>query len=117
MKKAYNYCMDNDPRLQYIAPKKSPDDLRVIKKLAKEHAIDAIKAIVEIMNDVDGDPRVRLAAAETLLERGFGKPSQEIQIAGMETEDGIGPIEVVTSKLSIEELQTIHGILEKARGQ
>lgn len=35
--------------------------------------------LVEIMKDIDTDPGPRVRAAEALLDRGWGKPSQPIE--------------------------------------
>jgi hypothetical protein len=51
---------------------------RDIKELAREHAPAAIRALVEAL----ADPKQRVAAAVALLDRGFGKPKQEIETSG-----------------------------------
>lgn len=49
-----------------------------IKELAREHADKAIRALVEALDD----PRQKVAAAQALLDRGFGKPKQEVEASG-----------------------------------
>lgn len=51
---------------------------RDIKELARQHADAAIQALVEALSD----PKQRVAAAQALLDRGFGKPKQEIEASG-----------------------------------
>ena len=45
-----------------------------IKALAQRHGAEAIKALVELMKS--GDPEIRFKAANALLDRGYGKPTQ-----------------------------------------
>lgn len=49
-----------------------------IKDLAQEHTEPALKMIRSIMDDPKTVPSVKLAAANALLDRGYGKPAQTI---------------------------------------
>jgi hypothetical protein len=49
-----------------------------VKELARQHTEKAIQALVEALDD----PKQRVAAAQALLDRGFGKPKQEIAQSG-----------------------------------
>lgn len=49
-----------------------------VKQLAREHAPGAIETLASIMRDGLMPPAARVSAAQALLDRGFGKPSQEI---------------------------------------
>ncbi len=49
-----------------------------IKELAREHTESAIKALVGALKDKSG--RTRVAAAEALLDRGYGKPTQHHEL-------------------------------------
>jgi hypothetical protein len=53
-----------------------------VKQAAREHTADAIKVLVNIMHDSGAQPSARVAAAIHLLDRGFGKPKQEIEASG-----------------------------------
>lgn len=46
--------------------------------LAREHTTEAIGAIVDVMRDEFSKPGEVLAAAQALLDRGHGKPTQAI---------------------------------------
>ncbi len=46
--------------------------------LAREHTEDAIQVITEVMNDPFAEDRDKLSAANAILDRGHGKPSQAI---------------------------------------
>lgn len=49
-----------------------------VRELARQHGPDAITALAAIMHDSGAQPSARVAAAIHLLDRGFGKPKQEI---------------------------------------
>lgn len=53
-----------------------------VRDLARAHTEDAIAALVSIMTDPDGDTGPRVRAAEALLDRGWGKPSQPLDHQG-----------------------------------
>jgi hypothetical protein len=57
--------------------------LRVIANLAieaRKYSLVAVKTIVEICKNGESEA-VRLAAANSLLDRGFGRPTQSIELA------------------------------------
>lgn len=49
-----------------------------IKSLARQHTETALKVLAGIMNQDDCAPAARVAAAQALLDRGWGKPTQPI---------------------------------------
>jgi hypothetical protein len=49
-----------------------------LKALARQHAAAAIETLANIMLDSGAPPPARVAAANSLLDRGWGKPVQEI---------------------------------------
>jgi hypothetical protein len=49
-----------------------------IKAVAQKHGPRAIAVLAEIMEN-SAEPRARVAAANSLLDRGYGKPAQTIQ--------------------------------------
>lgn len=51
-----------------------------IMDMARASAPDAITMAIRFVNDEDADPRVRLKAAEILLDRGYGKPTQAVDL-------------------------------------
>jgi hypothetical protein len=53
-------------------PKEDPE----VKALARAHGPAAIEKLVALMNC--GSPRTEVAAAQALLDRGYGKPVQPI---------------------------------------
>lgn len=57
--------------------------------LAQQHGDKAIKALVEIATSDKQPAAARVSAANALLDRGFGKPSQAVELTGK----GGGPIQ------------------------
>lgn len=57
-----------------------PKECAEVKALAREHGPEAIAKLVELMRG--GDARVAKAAADSLLDRGFGKPAQAVELSG-----------------------------------
>jgi hypothetical protein len=49
-----------------------------VQALAREHTPDAIETLVSIMRDGEAAPAARVAAANAILDRGYGKPAQHI---------------------------------------
>mgnify|MGYP003512213047 FL=1 len=54
---------------------KTPTDIR---SLARSHTETALKTLAGIMEQPDAPPAARVAAANSLLDRGWGKPVQAI---------------------------------------
>ena len=55
-----------------------PHDNGKIKALARLHTEQAIGTLAMVMNDENAKPGERVAAANALLDRGYGKPAQTI---------------------------------------
>jgi hypothetical protein len=62
---------------------------REVKLLAREYTSLAIEALVEVMTDTNAAPVARVKAAEALLDRGHGRPTQHV-------ESRINPLEQLT---------------------
>lgn len=50
-----------------------------IKSLARSHTDAALKTLVGVMNQNDAPPAARVAAANSLLDRGWGKAEQKLE--------------------------------------
>jgi hypothetical protein len=68
--------------------------LTLIKSLARNHTESAIKVLSGIMAQPDAPAAARVSAAEILMSRGWGKPTQPI--AGDDSEDPITLRTIVT---------------------
>lgn len=63
--------------------------LTEIRSLARSHTGAAINALLSVMNQTESPPAARVAAANSILDRGWGKPAQPIENG----EDG--PLELI----------------------
>lgn len=82
MSKLPDNCPANRTRTGQFAPGSSgnpsgrPRRDHDIAALAREHTEAAIDALVEIMSNETASPSARIAAANTLLDRGYGRARQ-----------------------------------------
>lgn len=53
-----------------------------IKALARVHTATALKTLAKIMTCSDAPPAARVAAAQCLLDRGWGKAVQAVEVSG-----------------------------------
>ncbi|MBV7475384.1 hypothetical protein [Pseudoxanthomonas sp. PXM05] len=60
-----------------------------LTELCRAHTVDAIKALSEIMQQVTNEPKDRISAAVALLDRGWGKPKEAIDVEAR-VEGGLG---------------------------
>jgi hypothetical protein len=58
-----------------------------VQRAARTHAVEAIETLATIMR-TSRSPKARIAAAQVLLDRGYGRPPQAIAIAQLEGADG-----------------------------
>lgn len=73
--------------------KGSPNKLTAdIKVLAQSFGEEAIKGLIEIARDGEAPHAARVAAIKEVLDRGYGKAKQGIEMTG---ENG-GPVETIT---------------------
>lgn len=80
-------------------PSGKPKGMVEVQRLAREHATEAIQALVEALNH----RRTRVAAAIALLDRGFGRPAQHTQITRSPLDD-IDPQTLTTLAETLEQL-------------
>lgn len=53
-----------------------------IKALARVHTVTALRTLAKIMTTSDAPPAARVAAAQVLLNRGWGQPEQAVEVKG-----------------------------------
>lgn len=53
--------------------------LTEIRSIARSHTEAAINALLSVMNQPESPPAARVAAANSILDRGWGKPAQPIE--------------------------------------
>ena len=51
-----------------------------IAELARVHTVDAIATLASIMSDGRASPSARVAAATAILDRGWGRPPQALDV-------------------------------------
>ena len=73
---------------------------RRLEPLARAHSPAAIRTLASIVLDKKAPPAARIAAANSILDRGLGKPPQGVELSG---KDG-GPVETmeVTDEARVE---------------
>lgn len=64
-----------------------------LMEMAKGYAPRALQVLAEVMNDKQAPAPARVSAATSILDRGYGKPSQAVQIGG--DEENQTPIKTV----------------------
>lgn len=67
-------------------PKAVMPDGRTLSEAAREHSPEALKVLVEALKV----PETAMAAAKEILDRGFGRPAQAVELTGGEG----GPVAV-----------------------
>lgn len=71
-------------RPRYVLP-----DGRTLSELCRTYTEDAIQALVDVCTGADVPAAAKVAASQALLDRGWGKPAQALEVTGA----GGGPLE------------------------
>jgi hypothetical protein len=62
-------------------PKGRPPAIpKEVREMCREHTTSAVETLVDIMLSPEAPPAQRIVAANSLLDRGYGKPSQHVSI-------------------------------------
>lgn len=93
-------------RLKPDVKKKTPT-INSIRELARKASPMAIHTLVKIMEDEKANKLHRIIACNSLLDRGYGKPSQEYRISEK------APEEDNLAQLSDDELERLREIKKK----
>ena len=64
-----------------------PRELKHVQELARQHTRKAIKVLANIMNDESEKASARVRAAETILDRAWGKAPATMELSGGEPRD------------------------------
>ena len=70
-------------------PSKVLDDGRTLSDLAREHTEAAINVLIDVMNTVAAPESARVSAAIAVLDRGWGRPKQDL---GIEMADDVAGV-------------------------
>ncbi len=60
-----------------------PKGVKEVQDLARRYTTDAIQTLADICASTAATPSARVAAAEVLLDRGWGKAAQKIELEGI----------------------------------
>lgn len=71
---------------------KLPEDIKHVRDLARDYTLDAVETLADVMHT--GGPAARVAAANAIIDRGWGKPEQTVQGPGPNGEHRFTAIEV-----------------------
>ena len=80
-------------------PKDTPE-MKEAKELLRSNSLQAVKTLVELMNHSDNE-KIRREAADSILDRAIGKPTQSHAL-----EDGEGKTVVPVINLTVSEIPT-----------
>ncbi len=61
-----------------------PKVLGEVQALAREYTAEAIETLRDIMRNKEAPPAARGYAANSILDRGYGKPSQTVNMGGID---------------------------------
>jgi hypothetical protein len=64
-------------------PKASLPDGRTLSEVAREHTSEAVATLAAVMRDLGSPQSARIAAASTLLDRGWGRASQDVVVSAV----------------------------------
>ena len=78
-------------------PSGFPRALRDVRDAARAHTAQAVATLAEIISDRGSPPAARIAAAEALLDRGWGKAPQAHLVAAMGLDSDSRSVELWTT--------------------
>ena len=78
-------------------------DGRTLNELAREHTAKAVNTLVEVMNDKGQPGSARVAAADKILNRGWGQAPQSLTLTDERT-----PIDL--SEMTNEQLEALESL-------
>jgi hypothetical protein len=67
---------------QSANPGGRPKALQAVEDAARSHTADALATLARICKDSNAPPAAQVAAANALLDRGWGRPKQAIEASG-----------------------------------
>lgn len=81
-------------------PAGKPKTVEHVRDLARQQTADAISTLAEIMRDKKAPHSARVAAATGLLDRGWGRPAQAVEVSGPEGQPLLQAKEALLAKLA-----------------
>lgn len=88
-----------------------------VRELAQSYAPDAFETLAAVVRDTTCSPAARVAAATALLDRGYGKPVQQIQQLDSQGNPAdpitINILAAAADRLSTDELEVLSALFRK----
>lgn len=66
-----------------------------LAELARAHTADCVKVLHELMMAVQNEPKDRIVAAVALLDRGWGKPKESVEVDAKVEGSGLPVIQII----------------------
>lgn len=76
------------------SPRVGPNG-ETVAQLARAHTAAAIKTLADLCNGASNEPKDRIAAANALLDRGWGKPKESLDLDANIEGSGVPIIQIV----------------------
>lgn len=76
------------------SPRVGPNG-ETISALARAHTAEALATLVEVCNGKFNEPKDRVSAANAILDRGWGKPKESVDIDANVTGNAVPIIQIV----------------------
>ena len=76
------------------SPRVGPNG-ETLAEMARAYTVDAVKVLVEVMQAVAHEPKDRITAALALLDRGWGKPKESVDIDARVEGVGVPVIQII----------------------
>lgn len=75
-----------------------PKEIGDVKVLARQHTPEAIQTLADIMTDTEAPPAARVAAANGILDRGYGRAPASLKVEGTPESTIIAMIKALDDK-------------------
>lgn len=66
-----------------------------LAELARGHTADCVRVLAEVMLAVQNEPKDRIVAAVALLDRGWGKPKESVEMDARVEGSGLPVIQII----------------------
>ncbi len=85
-----------------------PKVIRAVQELARENTVEAMETLIAICNDKKVSPNARVAAANAILDRGWGKAPATVNVNGPRRAVDMSDEELLAIIQGDEQVEIIH---------
>ena len=78
-----------------------------LSEMAREHTQEALGVVLEVMREGDTDA-IRLAAANIVLDRGYGRPQAALEVTSAPVAADWERVRQAVASLTLEHLEAVH---------